>query len=82
VAHPSAGNQNFPRRKQTGCQPYTRHGHLTGGFEFARGRIEQLGGAVEILVASHAARDEDLAVRQQGCSVSRTRLEHRRRKDH
>src|SRR5208282_220539 len=78
MAHPSARNQYFPRLQQFSDMPDTRCGHITGCLKLAASGIVQLGRAVEILVAAHAAGDENLAIRQQGCAVPGPGLKHGR----
>jgi hypothetical protein len=62
VANPSSGDQNFARTQQHRNLSDAADAHLSCALKLARRRIIKLRRLIEILVAPHAAGDENPAV--------------------
>src|ERR1700686_5541832 len=72
VANPAANDEDFARRQQNGSVTDARDGHVPSGPKFSGDQIVEFGGAIKILIAPHAANDENFAVGQQRSCVART----------
>src|ERR1700688_2680429 len=62
VTDPAAHNEDSARVEQDGGVTDAWDGHVAGGLKFSAGGIVEFGGAIKILIAAHAANDENFAV--------------------
>src|ERR1700722_19449632 len=62
VTNPAAHNENFAGVQQDGGVTDAWDGHVASGPKFSGDGIIEFSGAIKILIASHAADDDNLAV--------------------
>ena len=70
VADPASRDQNLAGAKQNGDVAHAGDGHRTGRLKVSGGRVVQLSGSIKILIAAHAASNENFSAWQKGGGVT------------